>query len=200
MPKVEMKSLWYHHNEVALNTLNQGYNAYGPNIIQGTQSWNRIGNKVNLGGLHIKGIIKNNATTENYVRMLVIGYDGVRGTSILNELFRADQVGATGAMSTINGLDAIYFPLNKVDIKVYRDKVMKLGGDGAGTAGSNTRMFSEFIKFNGRKIEYKGALTGVGNQNWIYSILFIAAEASDDTTTGQVVEMSMLERLYFKDS
>lgn len=200
MPKVEMKQLWYHHNEVTLNTLAQGYVAYGPNIIQGQASWNRQGNIVNVSGLHLKGILNNNGASENYARMLIVGFDGVKNTSPTDNLFRGDQVGTTVGIAAVNGLDGIYFPINKIDFKVYRDRVFKLGGSAASSPTSNTKMFTEFVKFNGRKVEYKGATTGFGNQSWIYAVIWIVAEGPDDTAGGQAVELSMMERLYYKDA
>lgn len=200
LPKVEMKQSWVHHNEVSLSTLTQGYNAPGPFIQPGSLANNRLGNIINLSGLHLKGALFNNSTSETFVRMLVVGYDGNSPTTAPANLFRGDATGSTGGISGVNGLDAMYFPVNKLDMHVYRDKVFRLAGTATGNAGANTKFFSEFIKFHGKKIEYKGSSTGLGLQNWMYSIIWISAEAADDTTTGTVVEVSMLERVYYKDA
>lgn len=199
MPKSEMKQVWAHHNEVALNTLSQGYQS---NLVcqigQGTAANNRIGNVVNFSGLHLKGVFNNNSGSESYVRMIVVGYPSSNGDPSLN-LFRSLPTNTTTSISSINGLDCMYYPLNKTELHIYLDRVYKLAGSATGNAGSNTRMFSQFIKFGGKKVEFKANTTGYSAQNWMYSVYWIASDANDDTTTGTTLELSCLERLYFKD-
>jgi len=200
MPKTETKQVWAHHNEVQLNTLAQGYQSNQVvQIGQGTASNLRIGNVVNLSGLHLKGAFNNNSTSESYVRMMVIGYPSENGDPLLN-LFRSLPTGTTTGVSSVNGLDAIYYPLNKLEMKVYCDTVYRLAGSATGNSGANTKFFSRFIKFGGKKVEFKSTTSGYNNQNWMYSVIWIAADANDDTSTGTAVELSCLERLYFRDA
>lgn len=198
VPKVETKQQWVHHNEVSLNTLSQGYLSNGPAIAQGNINAARISNVIHATGLHMKGVLNNNSGSESLVRALVVGY-AAQGDPSLN-IFRNAVTGATAAISAVNGLDAMYFPVNKVDYHVYYDKLIRVAGSATGNASANVKTFSKFIKLNRRKIEYKGNTWGFGNQNWMYSIIWIAADANDDTTTGTVVELSMLERFYFQDA
>lgn len=198
-PKVETKQVWVHHNEVNLSTLAQGYTSTGPLVTQGTNSFARVGNNINASGLHLRGVLSNNSGSESMVRVIVVGFPGSNGDPSLN-LFRASSGGSTAAVSAVNGLDAMYYPLNIAELHVYHDHVHKLAGSAAGNAGANAKTFMQFIKFNKRKIEYKGNTTGYGNQNWMYQIIFIAADTNDDTTLGTAVELSMIERFYFQDA
>jgi len=197
LPKVEMKQIWIHDNEVQLNTLVQGQITTGPVVPLGTGSNARIGNEIRAQGLHLKGALYNNSGSESFVRLLILGHSGSLDPT--TQVFRSTHAGNVAAPAAVNGMDAIYYPVNKNELTVYYDKVYKLGGSVSGTAASNTRMFSKFVKFNGRKVQYEGGTTGIGTQNWSYSIVWIAADANDDTTTGTVVELSQLHRFYFKD-
>lgn len=194
-----MKTTWTHTNELALNSLTQGYSTVGPLTGQGVNQNSRLGNEISLYGTHIKGALYNNSAGETFCRCVIVGYPGTNGDPTLN-LFQGNQNGNSAAISSVNGLDAMYFPINKAQLHVYHDKVYKLAGGAAGNSGANTRFFSHFIRFGGKKIEYLGNLSGIGNQNWLYSIIWIAADASDDTTTGTTVDLSQLEIMYFKDA
>lgn len=194
-----MKQTWNHLNEIQLSTLTQGYLSTGPFLSQGIGSNQRVGNDVNIMGLHIKGAMHNNSVGQTFVRALVVGYPGTNGDPSLN-LFRNNGNGTTAGVSQVNGLDAMYYPINKLELHVYWDKVFKFSGADTGNAGSNTSMFNKFIKFGGRKVQYKGGGIGLGQQSWQYSVLWISADASDDTTTGTSVDLSYLEILHYKDA
>jgi len=144
-------------------------------------------------------VLNNNSTSESFVRMLVLGYPATNGDPTIN-LFRNLPTGTTTGLSGVTGLDTIYYPINKLELHVYVDKVFRLAGSATGNSGSNTRFFSQFVKFGGKKVEFKAATAGTLNQNWMYSVIWIATDANDDTSTGTAVELSCLERLYFKDA
>lgn len=198
MPKPEMKTTWNHDNEVALSTFTQGLIASGPSITNGTSSSSRVGNEIRAMSLHLRGVIYNNSTQESLVRMIVVGAPASVDPS--TTIFRTGALGAVAGPASVNGLDAMYFPLNKLEFKVYADKVFKFGASASGTAASNTRSFSKFIKFGGRKIMYKGNVSGTDQQSWQYHVIWIAADANDDTTTGTTVELSQITRFWFTDA
>lgn len=198
MPKTELKTTWVHDNEISLNTLAQGLISSGPAITNGTAPTSRVGNEIRAQSLHLRGVLYSNSTQESYVRMLVVGCDGSVDPTV--SLFRTGALGGTAGISTVNGLDTIYFPVNKLEFKVYADKVFKLGASAAGTAGSNTRTFSKFIKFGGKKVQYKGNVAGLDLQSWQYHVIWIAADGNDDTTTGTTVELSQITRFWFTDA
>lgn len=195
MPKTEMKESWIHTNEVALNTLAQGHLIPFPVIGQAITADGRVGNHVNARSLHFKGSLYNNSGAETYVRQLVVGYAPT--VDIATNLFRLAATNTSAAISSINGMDAMYYPINKTDFHVYHDRTYKLAGSVSGVNGSNTRMFSRFIKLGGKKITWKGA--DANPDNYTYSIVHIASDANDDTTTGTTVEMSSLTRFYYTD-
>lgn len=196
MPKPEIKQMWTHVNENALNTLSQGFFDYMPAIATGVSSIGRIGNTVKLNGIHLRGALNNNSGSESYARCVVIQYDGRQDPAV--GFFRNAQSNTCAAISSINGLDAIYYPVNKMDFIVRWDKVFKLGGSTSNSSATCTRLFSKFIKFN-KIINYHSAATGIAGQDWMYAVIWIAADANDDTTTGTTVEVSYLHRMYFSD-
>lgn len=196
LPKIEMKQYWNHTNETTLSTLVQGYSTVGPNILQGVAGSQRLGNIIHLSGLHLKGALNNNSGSESFVRFLVVGYDSSLGDPV-QLLFRNTASGLTAAASSVNGLDCMYFPVNKLDLHTYHDQVFRIAGSATGNAGNNCRMFSKFIKFGGKKLEFK---SNMPYAQWSYAIIWIAADANDDTSTGTNVELSLLERAYFKDA
>lgn len=202
MPRVEMKSVWNHDNEVSLNTLAQGAIVGLPQVTQGTAVTNRIGNEISFKMMHMKGALYNNSNSESYVRLIIVGHEGSIAPALGTfPLFVNGPSNNTVTTSTINGLDAMYYPINKKDLHVYRDKVFKLAGSSSAAEAKNTRMFSEMVKFpgKGKKVTYEGNTTGVDNQNWFLSIIWVAADANDDTTTGTNVELSQLTRLWYTD-
>ena len=167
-----------------------------PSIVNGLGQA-RIGSSIKAQSLHIKGALTNNSPSESYIRLVVFCYNGAVDPA--TNFFQGTSAGTTSAISSINGLDAMYYPINKRDLKVRYDHVFKLAGSANGNSGYNTRMFSKFIKFGGKTINYAGNTSGVFNQDWQYAICWIAADATDDTSTGTNVEVSMLERFYFTD-
>lgn len=202
MPAIEFKENWYHDNEVQLNTLTQGAMQAYPQVSAGTNHTTRVGNEISLKSFQVKGILNNNSGSESYARLLILGHDGnLDPTYSTFPIFRNTANGTTSTISGVNGLDTMYYPINKVDCHVYYDKVMKLAGSATGNAGANTKMFSHMIKFpgKGKKIVYEASGTGVGSQNTYISVYWIVADANDDTSTGTVVELSQLTRFWFTD-
>lgn len=203
MPRPEVKSVWYHDNEVNLNTLTQGAMQSYPLLGQGSSKFQRIGNDIMLTEFEIRGTIKSNSATNTlWARALIVGHDGQIDPTISTfPLFQASFDETTAPVSSVNGLDAMYFPINKKELTVYHDKVYRLAGDANGNDGKEALFFSKHIKFGpkGMKISFKGNLNGYKNQTKLVSVIWIVAEASDDTTTGYNVELSQLTRFWYTD-
>jgi len=202
LPAVELKNMWYHDDELALNSLTQGYLASHPYINQGTPGINRIGNEINLKMIDMKGALYNNSGTETYVRLIVVGHSGdLDPTMATFPMFRTAASGTTSGIGAVNGLNAMYFPTNKLELKVYVDRKFRLAGSATAGGPSNTTMFHQNIKFPGKglNIKYKANATGVGNQNRIISVFWCNADANDDTSTGTVAELSCLTRIWYTD-
>lgn len=198
IPKPEMKTTWSHENEVNLSTLAQGAISSGPALTQGNTAITRLGNEVRAMSLHLKGVLYNNSTQESLVRLMIVGGPGSLDPN--TTIFRTAANGTTSGPTGVTGLDAMYYPINKMEYHVYKDKLYRFGPSASGSAATNTRSFSTFVKLGGRKITYKQNLTGTGNQSWQYHIVWIAADANDDTTTGTNVELSQLTRFWFTDA
>jgi len=197
MPKAELKRIVSYLDESSQTTLVQGSAIPMLGISQGTAVWNRSGNAVQIKGFHIKGIMTNNATTPNYVRMVLAWTPCDTDTSFTAATLFNDinLAGSTGGTSTIPGLNTMYFPINRLQYTPVYDKIYKLGGSGD---PSCTRMFSKFIKMN-KNVKYIANNTGTGVQNWQLTLFYLVAEAGDDTSGGQIVEISHVARAFFTD-
>lgn len=202
MPAVELKQNWYHDNEVQLNSLAQGAMQAYPLISQGASALQRTGNEISMKSFQLKGVLSNNSGSESYARCLIFGHNGnIDPNYSTFPLFRAGASGATYTISQVNGLDTMYYPLNKNDMTLYYDRVFKLAGSATGNGGSNTRQYSHFIKFpgKGKKVTFKANASGVTNQNWFISVYWIIADANDDTTSGTTLELSQMTRFWYTD-
>jgi len=198
LPKVELKRIVSYQDEVSNSTLVQGSSLPMIAIPQGLQVWNRIGNEVKIKGFHIKGILNNNATTPNYVRMVLAWapMDTVVTLNGSNLFADTDLAGNTGGVTSIPGLNIMYFPINRTQYTPVFDKVFKLGGSGD---PSCTRMFSKFIRMN-KTLKFIANNTGTGVQSAQLSLWYLVAEAGDDTTGGQAIEINHVARTYFTDA
>jgi len=201
VPHVETKEIWTHDNEVQLNTLSQGALQAYPTISQGTSHITRVGNDVNLKKFDIRGVLSNNSTSETFARMLVVGHDGnIDPTMATFPLFLA-AAGTSVTIGTLNGLDTMYFPINNKELHIYEDRVLRLAGSATGNAAQNAKYYSKTINFpgQGKLIKFKGGSSGYANQSWFITVVWIVADANDDTTTGTVVELSQLTRFMYTD-
>jgi len=202
MPAIERKCNWYHDNEVQLNTLSQGAMQGYPLVTQALAATGRIGNDINVSMFQIKGVLNNNSGSESWARCIVCSHDGTIDPNMGTfPLFVNGASNNTVTISTINGLDTMYYPLNKTDLTVYYDRKFRLAGSATGNAGNNTSMFNKTIKFpgKGKRFTFKGNTTGVNQQSAFISVIWIVADANDDTTTGTTVELSQLTRYWYTD-
>jgi len=197
MPKTELKRVVAYLDESSQTTLVQGSAIPMLGVSQGTALWNRSGNEICVKGFHIKGIMNNNATTPNYVRMVLAWTPCDTDTSFTAATLFGDIAlsGTTGGTSTIPGLNTMYYPINRIQYTPVYDKIYKLGGSGD---PSCTRMFSKFIKMN-KTIKYIANSTGTGVQSHQLTLFYLVAEAGDDTTGGQTIEVSHVARAFFTD-
>jgi len=198
MPKTELKRIVSYADEVALSTLVQGTALPQIGVTQGLQLWNRTGNEIRVKGFHFKGIMTNTATTPNYVRVVVAWtpMDTDTSFSSVNIFGDITLAGLTGGISTIPGLNIMYYPINKLQFTPVHDKIYKLGGSGD---PSCSRMYSRFIKMN-KAVKFIANSTGTGTQNWQLTMFYFVAEAGDDTMGGQTIEVSHVSRTFFTDA
>jgi len=118
------------------------------------------------------------------------------GFTTSNLFADTNLAGSTGGVTTLPGLNIMYFPINRLQYTPVIDKVYKLGGSGDPTC---TRMFSKFVKMN-KTVKYVANNTGTGVQSHQLTVWYLVAEANDDTTGGVAIEVSHLARTYFTDA
>lgn len=193
MKTSETRTNWVHVNEQSLSTLT-GYLAYDPLVVsEGTGKEERIGSEIIPTGLHIKGVVHNNGSGPNFVRIVVVK-SNTRQQVTTGDFF-GGETGLGQDITDVTGLDRMYWPIHKNVHQVLYDKVIKL--EKSGEVG-NCRMFNKWLKLGG-KIKYDGGNTGSEQLTPRYHIVYLSAEAADDTSTGQTVEVSALHRFFYKD-
>lgn len=195
--KPEVKQMTRSIDEASLNTLTQTPSAFSMCVIaQGTNDYERVGNKIKMIGLHINGILYNNTTTTNYVRMVVLNQQNPE-TDVTSTSTNILDVNTITNISSIPGLNSIYAPINKLTYQVLYNRVFKLGSSSS-TDGSQTTHFKKFIKLN-KEIVYVGSSGSDCTRNNI-RVLVWAAEAPDDAALGVVVELSGYCSAYYIDA
>lgn len=193
----ETKVKMNHINENSFSTNSFG-SFYDPMIIEeGTGPDNRIGNNISLSGYQIKGVMSTNATsTHQYLRMVLYWSKSRDNYGSSSEFFiNSSQNTLTGA--SIGGLDKMYHPLNKALVTPVFDKVFKIAPYGSGNS-DGTKFFNVFVKLRNRKITYENNQTGADNVSPRLHLAVFTAEAGDDNIT-TVIEMSAMQRLWYKD-
>ena len=173
VPRAEIKQQWQHDNEVQLSTLTQGAMQGYPQVVNGLAANARIGSEISLMSVDIKGCLYNNSGSESYVRMLMVGHPGsIDPTFSTFPLFLTAGSGTAAGVSTVTGLDIIYYPINTTELTVYEDKVFRLASSATAGGPSNTHFFHKTKAFGpkGKRITYKANASGSGNQNWIVSL------------------------------
>ena len=193
----ESKCRQIHNNEFSLSSLNQG-NWFDPmNIAVGTGSQERVGNTITATGLHLKGYLHNNATSDiQYVRMLI--YKGKNNDNFDNtSSFFEDGDGKPIPTTDLAGSRVIYHPIAKNKVTVLKDKVFKVG-TGNGTA-DRTRFFNMWIPLKNQKIRFEGDSSNQPSKYPRYHICFFTAESDEDIVGAQTVEISFVSRFYYKD-
>lgn len=202
----ELKDIKTEINEAQINSVS----GYGPTfydlgiVQQGLGNGQRIGNQIKLTGFQFKGVFNNNGSNTNFIRVVLLWENrntaaaGYTPNSVIFD--RNTGVGA-GTGTTTTGLATMYFPIMKGDFSVLYDKVYKVGPAGSAT-GSTARFFNIFKKLN-TKITYS-ALAATPN---VYDqpdkrlqLMFFASEGPNDVTTGQVVEVDALTRVWYADN
>lgn len=185
-------------NEQALSTISQGSFVDPIAISQGDAANNREGDIIYVRGIAIRGVLHNNASNVNVVRMCCLLTREDANYSGATDLF--DSSAAASDFSTVAGLNAIYHEFDKSKITAKWDEVVPLGTT-TDTAGNQVKEFKRYIKFPGRglKVRYLGTGTGANNVFPRLHLGFWAAEGPDDTSTGTDVEISMRALTFFTD-
>ena len=193
MKMSETKVHWAHYNEKSLNTLT-GFEVLDPAaVVEGSGQEERIGTEISPTGFHIKGVLNNNGSSANFVRIVVV--KSMTRQNIATGDWFAASTGLGQDITAVNGLDRMYWPIHKKVHQVLWDKVYRLEANGS---TDKSRFFNKFLKLGG-KLKFDGGNTGSEQSTPRYHIIYMAAETEDDTSLGQSVEVSAIHRLFYKD-
>lgn len=190
-------------DEVGVSTIVQGADwSHISDVVSGDRY--RTGKEIHLQSVRCRGVLHNNASGTNLVRM-VVGYveDELTPSNISDYFLSGTTTGGTIApVSFTNvaaaGLNSMYQPMNKSKITLLYDRVFKLGAN-ASVDGAQVQPYDFTLSLKSAKIKYEGNSTGAGNQNRMLYIGCWAAEGGDDTGLGTVVEWSGMTQLKYID-
>lgn len=189
--------------EITVNSLAAPRFVDFPNIPQGTQSNQRIGNRITTRAVETKFTLKNNGTGNNAmgVRCLLVEVKGgsfQSDTNITNELFEPTNNG--GSDTTWSGdLRDICFKTNRENIRVLRDEVVLLSGQNSSSVGNGT----DGLKFMHWYVPLKKAISyadsaGSSQTNVRYTLILIGRGMENDGAITDV-EAVVANGIYFTD-
>ena len=168
-------------NYTILNALNEGF----------TEN-QRVGNKVAPMLLNIRGSVQSNSLNPILTRLLIVETNSANDPR--NDLLE-DNTGAVNPATS--DLYAISARINTTKYKVLKQIVLKTGtyANHVGDFGG-TQLFNETIKLKG-VMEYEDGQTNCNKRSIVLVPIF--REAQNDTTGGQVVELTWNSKFYYKD-
>lgn len=195
----ETKVHYTHRDESNESTLSQGTFFDPMDIDQGTAGDERLGNTIRAKNLHIQGVLHNTGSVCNFVRIVVFwAKDRQNFTNASGEFF-VDNNGDPQTISSVTGLNAMYYPTNRALVTPLTDRRYRLG---TGSATSDeTRFFKINVPLKNKLIRYEeGTSGGADNVSPRLHVLFLAAEGEDDTSTGENIEVSCMMRFFYYDA
>lgn len=197
--KPEVKRQIDFYTEVSHDAIVNPYSLYELAIVQGTTPAQRTGNLVNLIGLNINAFFRNNATTTEFVRALVLSCASDTDTAVATmELFQDATTGGGTAIIQNSGTNAvnIMYPINKSKFKVHYDHTYKLAA-GTSTDARDVVQFKKFIKFQ-NKIKFDGTGVGLGNASRRFLVIYLTSDPLLDSAGG-AIEITGINNWYFTD-
>lgn len=193
MKQAETKAQLTVHTEANLGTtLSSPNNWYSlNNINKGTESHQRVGNKINPTFLDVRGSLMANVNKQVYHKVMIISMN--KQSDPLLDLLE-DNAGAYSAAG--QNLSAIYARINTAKYQVLGTRVLKTGTSNGGNSEQLTQMFHF-------KIPMKGMTEFQEDENVAQKrriiILAFSREAGNDTTLGEAVEWTFNSKFYYKD-
>lgn len=202
--KVEVKRWTSGTMETSVNTLTQGTNwiQFAQPITQGTGSYNRVGDKIKVIGIQVKGYIYNGTAVPIWMRHAMLKSADKGALSTGSAIFMGTASNQETDFTTETGMKCILRPFHPTAItKVYRDKVVKLAPNDSTAGGQNFRRFSFFQKFGrGLTVRFNSASTGTANTEPNVQWGMWCAEAPEDVSTGVNLEVSFQYTVFYTDA
>lgn len=172
-----------------LNSPNDWYSLN--NIAKGTESHNRVGDKINPTFLDVRGSVMANANKQMYHKVMILSMN--KQSDPLTDLLE-DTTGAYAPAT--EDLQAIYARVNTSKYQVLGSRVMKTGTSNGGNSEELTKLFHFKIPLKG-VMEYQEDESICQKRRVI--IIGFSREAGNDTTLGENVEWTYNAKFYFKD-
>jgi len=198
--KPEVKRTIDYYTEGTVDAVVTPYQYYELIVGQGALAPQRIGLDIKLIGLQVKAFFRNNTTTTQMLRVLVLSCPSDTITTIATmELFKDAGVGGTTSPIIVSGTSPVnmLYPINNFKFKTHYDHVFKLGGSGS-TDAKDLIKFTKFCKF-GSKIHFDGTSTGgFGDASKRFFVLYLTSDPLLDGGGG-AIEITGTNKWYFTD-
>jgi len=197
----ETKTCYASGIEQSLNTVGSyGFKAYSWAVpANGTDSTDRIGNKINPTRLQLRLICHNNMPVTLYQRLLVLRVkqgNAIADANIADELFD----NWNGQDKSVQGvLSDLVSPINGEEYVVMHDEVVEMGYTTANMATASSRAYSRVLSFTPLKNMTFDDKDGHQPTTNRYVFCVITKRADADESTGESIELTYDVRMEFKD-
>lgn len=180
---------------------NPDLRAIVPQIGSGTESWNRLGDRVKPKSLVVRGTISTNYEASSnkvlLVRVIIAAQKDVKsgsGVGVATDPQRLLRTGLTAGNNQVPFLgnrNELLYPVNDLKFRVYMDKVFALAPDSTGT-GEQPSSYRRFVY---RFKQLPASLTfDEGNGDWAnnFAPFICTGYAYADGTSPDIINTSVL--------
>jgi len=165
---------------------------------QGSQSNQRVGNKISPVGFKFSAVLHNNSSQTVMVRLLIMQImDGKTSDSnVCNTLF--EGAGGQDVTPTPTMISLIR-KVNREEFIVLKDDIIALGYDAAGYSSPNPRVvaYKHYAKLSGEQTFHD--INDELPENDRIVVVLLPVRADGDESLGESVEISYTSDFYYKD-
>lgn len=207
--KIELKNTYESFTELSINTLSPtSYFNIPKEMYASANAGGRMADKITVKGIHIKGELFNNSTTDTvYTRAVLLQYtrpdlgtSSLTSSNLIFDTSSTQPYSSDTAWSGNIGTLSITAPLAKgTGCKVLYDKTFKLSPNVTGNSGTQSKMLNKFVKLN-TVVRFSTISSEITSSYPRYVCgMWSSLANNDDTGGGQAVEFTGFTRLFYQD-
>jgi len=197
---LEVKSYMYGATEASLTTLTVGsFGNLFTGIAQGTANNERLGNKIKVIGIQIKGVYNNNSTVPVFVRHALLKMVDRALPTSTTDFFLGLTGGTVDTADLLGTSPTVMRPFSPLFVsKSYWNRVYTLYSS---SSDKFVTKFGKFIKFRrGLTVQYNNTSSTVANITPNLAFCQWAVESQNDLGAGVTVESSYQIRIFYTDA
>jgi len=197
---LEVKSYMYGATEASLTTLTVGsFGNVFTGIAQGVANNERLGNKIRVLGIQIRGAYNNNSTVPVFVRHSMLRMVDRALPTSTTDFFLGLTGGTVDTADLLGTSPTVMRPFSPLFVaKSYWNKVYTLYSS---ASDKFVTRFSRFIKFGrGLTVQYNNTSSTVGNITPNLAFCQWACESQNDLGAGVTVESTYQIRIFYTDA